>query len=226
MNSNVTKEEIREAIFSIGKTKAPGSDRLSALFYHNFWDICKEDVYRMVMEAFDSINLPPNLNETFIVLIPKVQSSCVNHLRLISLCNTLFLRSLLLALDLSLSRLLVRLKPVLSQVGKSWITLSSSKRCSINSGILKRLKVMSLGKLIYPRPMIEWTGSLSLTCLRKWEFMGVSLVNYKALINGEAFECFSPACGLRQGDPLSLCLFVIGMEKLSQIINYKVKKNE
>lgn len=54
----------------------------------------------------------------------------------------------------------------------------------------------------------------------------VAFVSYRALVNGEATDRFYPTSGLRQGDPMSPYLFVICMEKLSQIINYRVEKKE
>lgn len=47
-------------------------------------------------------------------------------------------------------------------------------------------------------------------------------VKYQAIINGEVTESFQPACGIRQGDPLSPYIFVLCMKKLSHIINGEV----
>ncbi|CAL9013233.1 unnamed protein product [Prunus brigantina] len=47
----------------------------------------------------------------------------------------------------------------------------------------------------------------------------ITTVKYQAILNGEVTESFQPACGIRQGDPLSPYIFVLCMEKLSHIIN-------
>lgn len=50
----------------------------------------------------------------------------------------------------------------------------------------------------------------------------IKTINYKVLVNGELTEAFTLKCGLTQWDPLSLYLFVMCMENLSQIIECKV----
>lgn len=50
----------------------------------------------------------------------------------------------------------------------------------------------------------------------------VSSTQFSVLINGEASDFFSPARGVRQGDPLSPYLFVLCMERLSGMIEDKV----
>lgn len=54
----------------------------------------------------------------------------------------------------------------------------------------------------------------------------ISTVGYQIVMNREKTEGFHPSCGLRQGDPLSPYLFVIGIEKLSQLINVCVEANQ
>lgn len=53
----------------------------------------------------------------------------------------------------------------------------------------------------------------------------VSSVSYYILLNGYPFRNISPTRGLRQGDPLSAYIFIMGVEVLSKIL-IKAKKKE
>ncbi|KAL4366778.1 hypothetical protein GQ457_05G010670 [Hibiscus cannabinus] len=84
----VTDDEIKDAVFSMGALKSPGPDGFPGIFYHSFWDDIKEDLFRMIKNFFRSGNLPPEINKTSLVLIPKKPNpEEVTHFRLISLCN-------------------------------------------------------------------------------------------------------------------------------------------
>ena len=54
---------------------------------------------------------------------------------------------------------------------------------------------------------------------RKWILFCISIVKFSILINGSPKDFFGNSRGLRQGDPLSLLLFVIVMEALSQLLD-------
>ena len=45
---NFTADEIKEAVFQIGLTKAPSPDGTNALFYQKFWRIVGDDVVNAV----------------------------------------------------------------------------------------------------------------------------------------------------------------------------------
>ena len=54
--------------------------------------------------------------------------------------------------------------------------------------------------------------------------MCVSTVRYSVVVNGEPCGCIVPTRGLRQGDPISLCLFLICVEVLSSMLTRANRK--
>lgn len=52
----------------------------------------------------------------------------------------------------------------------------------------------------------------------------VTTSTFKILWNGECTDSFTPSRGLRQGDPLSLYLFVLCLERLGQLIETNVQE--
>lgn len=57
------------------------------------------------------------------------------------------------------------------------------------------------------------------TDVRKLLASCVSTVNYSLLLNGGISVSFTPDKGIRQGDPLSLFLFILCFEFLTRLIN-------
>ncbi|KAF3618129.1 Ferredoxin-dependent glutamate synthase, chloroplastic [Capsicum annuum] len=54
---------------------------------------------------------------------------------------------------------------------------------------------------------------------RKWICFYISLVRFSVLVNGNPYGFFGSSKGLRQGDPLSLMLFIFVMEALSRMMD-------
>jgi hypothetical protein len=88
-----TSAEIREALFQMNPTKAPGPDGngMNALFYQKFWHIIGNDVTKAIIEFFQSGKMLKSINYTHIALIPKVKApESMTQFRPISLCNVMY----------------------------------------------------------------------------------------------------------------------------------------
>ncbi|XP_058783087.1 uncharacterized protein LOC131657739 [Vicia villosa] len=82
------ENEVKEAIFQMHPTKAPGPDGLPALFYQKYWNIVGQDIVFVALDVLNNQRDPADLNSTFIALIPKIKNPRAPHdFRPISLCN-------------------------------------------------------------------------------------------------------------------------------------------
>jgi len=64
--------KIKKAIFDMNPYKAPGLDRFKALFYQRFWELTGSKLTQLVLDVLSGRTLPDDLNDTFLVLILKV----------------------------------------------------------------------------------------------------------------------------------------------------------
>jgi hypothetical protein len=58
-----------------------------------------------------------------------------------------------------------------------------------------------------------------------WIRLCITSASFSFLLNGSPFGCISPERGLRQGDPISPFLFIIGSEVLSRLL-FQAKKQD
>ena len=68
-------DEIKQAVFSIGAFKVPGPDGLHPIFFQTQWDVVGESVCNLVQKIVSNLVQVTEINETLIVLIPKLQNS-------------------------------------------------------------------------------------------------------------------------------------------------------
>ncbi|KAG8490242.1 hypothetical protein CXB51_015567 [Gossypium anomalum] len=74
LESDISNEEIKRALFDMAPLKAPGSDEYHALFFQDQWDNVGGDMCQWVKEIFAGRQIEQGLNNTLIVLIPKKEN--------------------------------------------------------------------------------------------------------------------------------------------------------
>jgi hypothetical protein len=95
MNEGLLKpfveKEVKEALFQMFPTKAPGPDGFPAHFFQRHWELCGAEVTSAVLRVLRGEDDPSLINKTFIVLIPKIANpEELGQFRPISLCNVIY----------------------------------------------------------------------------------------------------------------------------------------
>ena len=85
-----TTEEVHKALKQMHPKKSPGPDGMPPLFYQHFWSLTSECVTKTILDFLNLGIIPPNFNETYIVLIPKTKNPMnMTQYRPISLCKVI-----------------------------------------------------------------------------------------------------------------------------------------
>ncbi|KAB2616581.1 hypothetical protein D8674_023169 [Pyrus ussuriensis x Pyrus communis] len=228
----VTEEEIKEAAMQMGGLKAPGPDGFQGIFYHTYWEIVREDIFALVRDLLQESAGTGHLNQTHIVLIPKVPNpEYVSQFRPISLCNYSYkILSKILA-----NRLKVLLPTIISPSQNAFV---AGRQIQDSIGIAHEMFHFLKGRKA--RNKFEMGIKLDMQKAYdrvEWDFLDavmermgfcnrwrslisgcLSSVQFAVLLNGQAGAPFVPSRGIRQGDPLSPYLFILVGEVLSKMI--------
>ncbi|KAL0283758.1 UNVERIFIED_CONTAM: Retrovirus-related Pol polyprotein from type-1 retrotransposable element R2 [Sesamum radiatum] len=220
LTAPVSSTEIRQAIFDIDETKAPGPDGYSAGFFKAAWSVIGEEVTQALLDFFRTGRLLKQINATLISLIPKVNSpSVVAEFRPISCCNVLYkavtkilvqrMRSILHTLISPSQNAFVPGRSIgdnvllAQELFSGYNQRNLPPRCALKVDLRKAYDTVewdflkaALTLFGFPERFIQWI----VEC--------VTTTSYSVCINGAPHGFFRGARGLRQGDPMSpFCLF-------------------
>lgn len=235
LNRPYTNTNIDFVVQHMGSLKAPGPDGFQAFFDQKNWATVAPNVYSMVKSVLDGKGLPASLNETFLVLIPKVDNpELPSQFRPIGLCNVTY--------KIITKAIVNRIKPLLP-------ILTSNTQTSFVPGRQITDNIVIVQEVLHT--MKHKQGRKGFMTIKidfekaydrlKWSFIRdtltkmnfplrminvimdcVSSPSMRVLWNVEQTEAFLPSRGIRQGDPLSPYLFVLCMERLNQVIEEAV----
>lgn len=223
-----THDEVKTTLFQMFPTKSLGPDGFPAHFYQHHWDLCGEEVSKVVFRIIKGEESAAGINDTLLVLIPKVNNpSLLAQFRPISLCNVLYK----IASKVVANRLKVILPKVLSDEQSAFVpgrlitdNIISSYEClhfmqrsrSKKNGLCAlKLDIMKA----YDR--LEWDYLQAILDRLGFAPAWVSIVmdmvrsvSFSVMFNGEKLDQFRPSKGILQGDPISPYLFLIAVEGL------------
>ncbi|KAF5449709.1 hypothetical protein F2P56_030126 [Juglans regia] len=243
MNLQLTKacsyEDLKGALFEMDPMSSPGPDGFSAGFYQDHWEAVGDGVVEVVKEIFKSKRGIEEINETFIVLIPKKRRpNLVTEYRPISLCNVIykvFSKVLANRIKTFLSKLIspsqsafVPGRLISDNIIVAYEAMHSMKHRMKHKHEGYMAMKLDMSK-VYNR--LEWSFLEAVLSKmgfdKRWTelvMQCVSSVKYSLLVNGDPQQHLIPFRGLRQGDPLSPYLFILCTEVLGKMLDEAERK--
>jgi ribonuclease HI/exonuclease III len=237
LTSEITQQEIKEALDQMNPDKAPGPDGFTARFYQHCWEIIKKDLSKMIQKSQKVSKLGGSTNSSFLALIPKEKGAIsFNRFRPISLCNT----SYKIIAKVIANRLKTALPLIVPEnqggfvQGRHIADNIILVQEAIHSSVLRKEKGMVI-KLDLANAFDRVRHAFLFEVMNKFGFDLHFISWIKAcigspwiapLVNGKVSGFFKASRGLRQGCPLSPLLYALQASALSyQLENAQINKD-
>jgi len=226
-----SEEEVETAVRGMPPDHAPGPDGYTGTFYKAAWPVIKPDIMAALNALFfgDSRAFG-RLNNAYVTLLPKkLGASTPGDFRPITMIHSFGkLASKLLAL-----RLAPKLQDIISKNQNAFIrgrTIHDNFKFVQRAAVLMRKSrtPMTLLKLDISKAFdtVAWPFLLNTlhafgfgTSWRRWVTVLLATATSRILLNGRPGPPIRHKRGVRQGDSLSLMLFIIAMEVFARLIS-------
>ncbi|GJV68190.1 hypothetical protein Tco_1483699 [Tanacetum coccineum] len=166
MESNITREKIKKAVWDCRTDKSLGPDGFTFGFYRRFWSVIEKDMMEAMNMFFQSDTFPKGCNASFIALITKTQdANMVKDFRPITLIGSLYK---------IIAKILANRLVLLSKWKMK--TLSIGGRMTLIKSVLSSLPIYHMSIYKVPKKIVN-----SLESIRCHFFNGVDHLSKKPI---------------------------------------------
>jgi len=230
MEAPVTRVEIKNVVFSMNPSKAPGPDDFSAEFFQKAWAVVGDDLCDAILEFFTFGKLLKETNATILTLIPKKKNaSYMSEYRPIACCNVVYK----CITKILANRMIQGLDEVISSNQGAFIPkrgiaenillaqevvcdyhkTKGAPRCTLKVDLMKAYDSLDWEYVLHylkcfgaPGKFISWVSAC------------ITSPSFTIALSGTLVGFFQGKKGLRQRDPISPYLFVLAMESLTLLM--------